>query len=319
LATLAAIALGAPVQARDFRVSDIYPADTPTVQALAYMNTIVERQSYGRLHIKPPSEADRDSENFTVAQVRNGTLDMARVSLPTLNAAIPSTALLGAPYLLRSSAHAQRVLEGPIGAEILADFPTHDLIGLCFFDAGARSLYTVNKPVKTIGDVKGLRVRAQPGDIASTFWQSFGAIPTVLPYSRISDALRTNVLDGATGNWVSFIAGGHYKSVKYFSPTEHARPPSVVIFSRKVWLALPESDRTIIAAAAKDAAARQNQLLERYDIEARRTAEAAGVSIVTDLDLNSFTAPMQQLYDKLYPEPKQQSMLKRIQAAAAGT
>src|SRR5258705_3427623 len=110
LTLLAAIAAGLPAQARDFRTSDIYSKESPTVQAIAFMGLVLERQSYGRLHIAPPEEADRDSENFTIAQVRNGTLDMARVSLAGLNEAVPSTALLSAPFLLRSGLQAQRVL-----------------------------------------------------------------------------------------------------------------------------------------------------------------------------------------------------------------
>lgn len=316
---LAAVAAGMPAQARDFRASDIYPPDSPSVQALAYMGLLVERRSNGRLRIKAPDEADRDSENYTVAQVRNGTLDMARVSLAALNGAVPSTALLSAPFLLRSSLQAQRVLDGPIGAEILADLGPHDLIGLCLYDAGARSIYTVDKPVRSLPDVKGMRLRAQPGDIASTFWKEFGAVPLALPYSRIAEALRTHALDGATGNWLSFISGNHYRMVKYCTPTEHARPPGVVIFSRQVWKELPEVDRAILVGAAKESAVRHRQLLEAYEAQARRTVEAAGVTIVEGIDMKSFRDPMEQLHQKLYPDAQQQLQLKRMLATANGS
>ena len=283
------------------------------------MSLLVERQSYGRLRIKAPDEADRDSENFIIAQVRSGSLDMARVSVAGLNDAVPSTALLSAPFLLRSSLQAQRVLEGPIGAEILADLESHGLVGLCFYDAGARSIYTVDKPVRSLADVKGMRLRAQPGDIAATFWQDFGAVPLNIPYSRTAAALQAHALDGATGNWQSFIFGEHYKAVKYFSPTEHARPPSVVIFSRQVWAGLPEADRAVLTAAAKESAVRQRQLLEAYEAQARRTAEAAGVTIVEGIDMKSFSDPMEQIHQKLYPDSRQQQLLKRILAAANGS
>lgn len=316
---LAALAADASAQPRELRVSDIYPASSPTVQALTYMGTMVERQTHGRLKIRPPTAADRDSENLTIAQVRSGQLDMARVTLAAFNTSVPSTALLSAPYLFRSAAQAQRVLEGEVGAEILAELERQELIGLCFYDAGARSIYTVDKPVRTLGEVKGLRVRAQPGDIASTFWREFGAVPVAMPYSTIATALRTRALDGASGTWLSFVSGEHYKTVKYFTPTEHARPPNVVIFSRQVWQKLPEADRTILLAAARESAVRQRQLLEAYEVQARRTVEAAGVKIVDDVDLISFTDPMAAFYRKLYPEPKQQELLWRIQLAATGS
>jgi TRAP-type C4-dicarboxylate transport system substrate-binding protein len=312
-------AVGTSASARDFRTSDIYPPESPTVQAQAYMGTIVERRSYGRLKVKVSAEGDRDSENFTIAQVRTGALDMARVSLAALNSSVPSTALLSAPFILNSSLQTQRVLEGEIGAEILADLEKHDLIGLCFYDAGARSIYTVDKPVRTLADTRGLRVRAQPGDLASNFWREFGAVPLAFPYSRIADGLRTHALDAATGNWQSFVFGGHYRSVKFFTPSEHARPPGVLIFSRQVWKELPEVDREILTLAARESAVHQRQLLEAFEVQARRTVEAAGVTILDDFDKKSFRDPMEQLYLKLYPEPQQQRLLKRIQAAAGGS
>lgn len=180
---------------------------------------------------------------------------MARVNPSALNVAVPSTALLSVPYLSRSAAELQRVLDGPIGAEILTDLEKHDLIGLCFYDLGARSVYSVDKPVRTIADIKGMKVRAQPGDIASTFWQHFGASPFAMPYSRIADGLRTHALDGATGTWTSFVAGEHYKAVKYFD----------------------------------------------------------------DIDLKSFREPMEQIYQRLYPDARQQLQLQRIRAAATGS
>lgn len=305
--------------AREFRTSDIYPPDTPTTQALAAFGLVVERQSHGRNKVRAPTQGDRDSENYIIAQVRNGSLDMARVNLSALNVAVPSTALLSAPYLFRSSQEIQRVLDGPIGAEILVDLEKHDLIGLCFYDLGARSIYSVDKPVRTIADVRGMKVRAQPGDIASTFWQHFGAQPFAMPYSRIADGLRTRALDGATGTWTSFVAGEHYKSVKFYTPTEHARPPGVVVFSRMVWNGLPEADRVILRAAAKESASRQRQLLETYETQARRTVETAGVKIVDDADLKSFREPMEQIYQRMYPDPKQQLQLQRIRAAATGS
>lgn len=318
-AVLAASLCTASAHARDFRASDIYPPDSPSVQSLAYMGVIVERQSHARLKIRMPAQADRDSENYTIAQVRNGSLDMARVNLSALNVAVPSTALLSAPYLFRSPLQFQRVLDGPIGEAILADLERHDLVGLCFYDLGARSIYSTDRPVKAIGDVKGMKVRAQPGDIASTFWQHFGAVPLAMPYSHVAGGLRTSALDAATGTWTSFLAGEHYKAVKYFTPTEHARPPGVVIFSRQVWLGLPEVDRALLRSAAKESAVRQRQLLEAFEAQARRTVEASGVKIVDDADLKSFRDPLEQLYERLYPDPKQQLQLKRIQAAAAGS
>jgi TRAP-type C4-dicarboxylate transport system substrate-binding protein len=305
----------APVQAREFISSDVYPANAPTVQALTYMSSLIERYSQGRHKLRRPESNDGDSENYIVAQVRSGKLDMARVNLAVLNAMVPSTAVVSAPYLFKSNDALHHVLDGPIGDEILAELEQHGLIGLCFYDVGARSLFTTQKPVKSPNDLKGMRVRSQPGDLARSFWQAFGAEPVLVPYSRVADSLRTNIVDAATDNWVSFVAGGNYRLAKYFTPTEHARTPGVLIFSLQVWQELNENDRRIIRAAAKESAVRERELMVAYKIQARRTVQESGVKFVDDVNLNAFREAMTGLYQSLFVDPRQQELLQRILAA----
>lgn len=318
VAVLAMALSAGPGQAREFTSSDIYPANTPTGGALAYMSAQMERQSNGRLKLAMSMDRSPDSENFTVAQVRTGKLDMARVSLPVLNATAPLTAVLSAPFVFGSSEAMRRTLDGPIGAEILAELEQIGLVGLCFYDLGSRSLYTTNKPVRSIADVKGLRLRSQPGDVSAAFWQTLGVNPVAMPYGRIADGLRTKVIDGATGNWLSFVAGGHYRAVKYFTPTQHARPPGIVIFSRETWRQLNEEDRKIILASARESAIHEQKLMDAYAVQARRTVEASGVTIVDDFDMKSFTNLKDVIYDSLLPLPRQQDLFLRLQAAAGG-
>jgi TRAP-type C4-dicarboxylate transport system substrate-binding protein len=306
---------GGPVQAREFHSSDVYPANAPTVQALAYMGTLIERETNGRHKLRPPEASDGDSEEFIVAQVRTGKLDIARVNLAVLNAMAPSTAVVSAPYLFKSDHALHHVLDGPIGDEILAGLEQHGLIGLCFYDVGARSLFTTQKPVRSPADLKGMRIRSQPGDLSRNFWRALGAEPIAMPYSRMSEALRAKVIEAATDNWVSFVAGGNYRLAKYFVPSEHVRTPGVLIFSRQVWQELDEGDRRIIRAAAKESAVRERQLMEAYRIEARRTVQQSGVTFVDNVDLNAFREAMTALYPDLFVDYRQQDLLERIQKA----
>ena len=319
LAAMATIAGGACAHARDFRSSDVYQPDSATVEAIDQMGKLIELRTQGRHRIVTLGGADGDSEGFTIAQVRNGTIDMARISAQAFNTSVPSTGLLAAPFLFRSGAQLQRVVAGPIGQEILADLEPLGLVGLCFYDVGARSLYTVDKPIRAAADLKGLRLRTQPGDIATTFWRSFGAVAVPIPYGKIVDALRTRAIDGASGNWLAYASSGHFKAAPLFSPTEHARPPGIVIFSRQVWLALSQEDRDIIKGAARESVAFANGRLAEYEAAARRATTREGARIVDDIDIKSFSEPMAALYPTLFPEPRQQEMLKRIQSAAGGT
>jgi tripartite ATP-independent transporter DctP family solute receptor len=314
LACLAVIAASVPAAGRDFRSSDIYPSGSPTVEAMAYMGTLIRDWTGGRHHIESFGQGDRDSEHFTIAQVQTGTLDMARVGLSAFNGTVPETAVLSLPYLFRSEAHLRRVLDGPIGAEILASLKRRDVIGLCFYDLGARSLYSVGKPIRHASDLRGLKIRVQSGDLAATLVRALGATPSPMNYSRIAEALRTGAIDAAESNWSSYVADRHDRFAKFYSLTRHSRPPGVIIFSKRVWRELSDDDRAIIETAARDSVGFLRDRLDVYEGAARRLAESNGTQVIDDVDTKSFADVLLPLYPALLADARQRELLRRIQA-----
>ena len=183
-------------QARDLRLADALPSGSPTVQAAEHMNRVVREQTAGRqnIEIRP---ADRDSENFTIANVRNGMLDMARVNLAGLNSLASATIVPTLPYLFRSTSHMRHVLDGPIGEEILASVAGAGLIGLCFYDQGTHSFYSRAKSIRHADDLGGLTVRVQPASASLAIVRALRATPVAMPFDRIRPALTTRVIDAA--------------------------------------------------------------------------------------------------------------------------
>lgn len=283
------------------------------------MSKLVELRTQGRDRIVISGANDRNSESYPIAKVRTGEIDMARVSLQALNGLVPSTAVLGTPFLFGSASQLQRVIDGPIGEEILADFEAHDLVGLCFYSVGARHLYTIDRPVRKAADVNGLRLRAQPGDQFLPIWRSLGADMVPMPASNMTGALRAKAIDGSTGNWLTYISSGHFEVARFMSLTAHSRPPGVVIFSKQTWQSLSPEEQSILRGAARESVAVARGRLGEYEIAARRNMAKQGVTIIDDVDIKSFSDPMVAQHPALFPERKQQEMLKRIQAAAGGT
>jgi TRAP-type C4-dicarboxylate transport system substrate-binding protein len=314
---LAAVFLGTPAQARDLRSSDVFAADTPTVQAMQVMGSLLDARTQGRYRLASPGAADRSSENFTVGQVRTGTLDMARVALEIFNASVPATAVLSAPYLFRSAAHQKRVLDGPLGARILNDLTQQGVVGLCFYDLGGRSIYSVAKPIRALSDLNGLTVRVQPGYLLSGWLQKIGATPAPMPFDQVGHALRAHAIDAAIGNWLSFISGKAYEAAKFYSPMGYAAPPGVVVVSKQLWDTLSASDREVFAASAKASVVHLRDRLDAYEAEARKTAERAGVTVVADVQAGPTDAELGDLYRELFPQPQQQQLLKLILAEAS--
>ena len=310
---LVACLAGGGVQAKDFTSSDVFPADYPTVRAVAYMDKLVRERSNGRHTISVLGQGDRDSENYTIGELRNGTRDMARVNLAVLNNIVPSTVILSLPYLFRSPAQMRAVLDGPIGDEILADMERYGLIGLCFYDTGARS-YSAKKPIRNAADMRGMKIRVQQSDISISIIRALGAVPKPTPNDMIHLALQTGVIDATENTLPSYNASRHHEVAKFFSLTEHSMAPSVLVFSKRVWDELSQEDRALLRAAAKDSAIHMRELWQDYEILSRMGSMAGGAQIVTDVDKQSFVDVLAPIYPTFLTEPRWRGVLKRIQA-----
>jgi tripartite ATP-independent transporter DctP family solute receptor len=315
IATILALGLfGTAIQANEFRSSDVHSFDYPTVQAVAHMDGLIRARTGGRHGIYILGQNDKDSEGFTVAQLRNGSLDMARVNLAALNNAVPSTIVPTLPFLFKSTEHMRRVLDGPIGEEILADLAHHGLIGLCFYDTGARSFYSAKRPIQNAADMIGLKVRVQPSDKLEAVVRALGAEPIALPFNRVHKSFQGGMIDTATDNWPSYVTSRHYEVAKYYSMTEHSMAPGVLVFSKMVWDTLSNADQEIIRAAAKESVPFMRKQWDQYQTSERNALEAAGTQIITDVDKKSFSDALTPLYSTLVPELRLQAMVKRIRS-----
>ena len=303
-----------PANAREFRSSDIYPFDYPTVQAVVQVDKLMRERSGGKLGITMLGQDDRDSENYTVAQVRTGQLDMARINLSVLNNLAPSTTVFALPYLFKSKQHARRILDGPIGEEILASLENHGLIGLCFYDGGPRHFYSVRQAIRTPADLKGLKVRVQQSDTWTRIVRALGAEPVVAPADRVYLKLQSGVIDASEQNWPSYVTLRHYHVAPYFSLTEHSMTPAVLVFSKHVWDTLSAEEQTTIRAAARDSVPLMHRLWDDYEASAERTVEKAGGRIVRDVDRKAFADQLVPLYPTIIHDPRLRSMVRRIQA-----
>lgn len=313
LGVVFAIFAVAPADAREFSSSDIYPFDYPTVQGVVQMDKLLRERSAGRHGITVLGYDDRDSENYTVAQVRSGTLDMARVNLAVLNSIAPMTAIPALPYLFRSTAHARRVFDGPVGNEILASLEAQGLVGLCFYDGGPRHFYNNKRAVRTPADLKGMKVRVQPSDVWGAMIRTLGAEPVAVPSDRVYLTLQSGVIDAAEHNWPSYVASRHYHVARYFSLTGHSMAPAVVIFSKRVWDALSAEDQAIIRSAARDSVPVMRRLWDDYETSGRLTVEAAGAEVVADVDRKAFAAALLPLYPTIVEDDRLRALVRRIQ------
>ena len=215
--------------AREFRVADTQSEGYPTVQALRYMGLLIEERTGGRHQVRVFHSRQLGEEKETIEQTRVGAIDLDRINVALVGTFVPAVNVLAMPFLFRSIEHLQKVLDGPIGNEILDSFEAHGFVGLAFYDSGARSIYNSVRPIRSIADVKGLRLRVQQSELMADMITALGAEPVELPYGQVLTGLSTKLIDGAENNWPSFVTTDHYKYAGYYTLTEHTMSPEVLV------------------------------------------------------------------------------------------
>jgi tripartite ATP-independent transporter DctP family solute receptor len=307
---LAAAATGAI--AREFRAADTQNEDYPTVQALRYMGRLIAERTGGRHQIRVFHSRQLGEEKETIEQTRAGAIDLNRINGALIGNFVPAMNALAMPFLFRSIEHLQKVLDGPFGNEILNSFGPYGFVGLAFYDSGARSIYNSVRPLHSIADIKGLRLRVQQSELMSDMIKALGAEPVELPYGQVLTGLATKLIDGAENNWPSFVTTDHYKYAGFYTLTEHTMSPEVLVMSQKAWQSLSAEDQKIFRESALRSSRFMREKWKDLEDQSRQRAEAAGVIIVKDFDRKPFEAAMATIYEKAQRDPATARLIERI-------
>ena len=300
------------VFAREFRAADTQSEDYPTVQALRFMSRVIAEKSGGRHQIRVFHSRQLGEEKETIEQTRAGAIDLNRTNVALIGTFVPAMNVLAMPFLFRSIEHLQKVLDGPIGNEILGSFEPYGFVGLAFYDSGARSIYNSVRPVRSLADMKGLRLRVQQSELMSDMIKALGADAIELPYGQVLTGLATKLIDGAENNWPSFVTTDHYKYAGFYTLTEHTMSPEVLVMSQKAWESLSPEDRKIFREAAIGSSQFMREKWKDLEDRSRAQARAAGITIVTDIDRKPFEAAMAGIYAKAQRDPAAAQLIERI-------
>jgi tripartite ATP-independent transporter DctP family solute receptor len=292
-----------------FKASDVQPPGYPTVAAAENLGKKLEAATNGRLSVQMYPSMQLGGEKETIEQTQIGAIQMLRVSVGTMGPIVDDINVVNMPFLFKNTAHAQKMMDGPIGQELLEKItasPNAGLVALCWMDAGARSLYNAKKPIRTLEDLKGMKFRVIGNPIFVDMMNALGGNGVAMGYGQ--------VIDGAENNPPSYVFSNHYTAAKYFSLTEHLIIPEVLMFSRKAWTQLSADDQALLKKFAREAQLEERELWIQYEQKAMDKARTAGCEIVEIADKAPFQNAVKPVWDKY--GPKYQDMIKRIQAIA---
>jgi tripartite ATP-independent transporter DctP family solute receptor len=298
-----------------FKASDVQPPGYPTVAATENLGKKLEAATNGRLTVQMYPSAQLGAEKETIEQTQIGAIQMLRVSVGALGPIVDDINVVNMPFLFKNVAQARKMMDGEIGQELLDKISTSanaNLVALCWMDAGARSIYNTKRPIKSIDDLKGLKVRVIGNPIFVDMMNALGGNGVAMGYDQVFSALQTGVIDGAENNPPSYVFSNHYTAAKYYSLTEHLIIPEVLLFSKRAWTSLSVEDQNLIKKFAREAQLEERELWSKYEQQAMEKAKAAGCDIVEIADKAPFQAAVKPVWDKY--GPKYQDMIKRIQA-----
>ena len=280
--------------------------DYPTTQAAQKFADLVKEKTNGRITVEVYDSGQLGDEKSVIEQIQFGGIDMSRVSLTPLSEFSRNLMALQLPYLYRDADHMWKVLDGDIGKDLLKSTEDSGIVGLSWYDAGARNFYDTQHEIKGVADMKGLKIRVQESSMMMDMVKALGANPTPMAYGEVYSALQTNVIDGAENNWPSYESTSHYEVAKYYVVDEHSRIPEMQIISKQTMDKLSPEDQKIIRECAAESAKYERQLWAEREKASEEKVKAGGAIItrLSDEARAEFVKAVQPLYEQYGAEYK---------------
>ncbi len=316
LCAMAALLLGwaiTPATAQEWRGWNIHPPDYPVSHGMERFAELVAQRTNNRIRLRTYHSAQLGQQDEAIQQMRLGSIDFAEFNLSPFNNLVPTTQVVTLPFLFRDVAHLHRVMDGPVGEAIARDIEAIGIVPLAWYDAGARSIYTV-RPVRTLADLRGMKIRVQTSDLWIDMMRALGANPTPLPFGEVFTSLQSGVIDGAENNWPSYESTRHFEVARFYTTTEHSNVPEVLAVSRQRWQRLSEADRVIVRTAARESATHQRELWAARERVSRERVIAGGATVIEITDRAPFAAVMEPVYARYAADPRLAELVRQIRA-----
>ena len=293
------------------KLAHILDPSHPVHKAMLYMANAVKEKSGGKLQIQIYPSGQLGSEQQCVELLQIGSLAITKVSAAVMESFTEDYKVLGLPYIFRSKQHSFNVLDGDIGKELLVSTEKYHIRGLCFYDAGCRSFYTINRPIYTPDDLDGLKIRVMKSITAMELVKAMGGSPTPISYGELYTALQSGVVDGAENNPPSFYTSRHYEVCKYYSLNEHTMVPDVLIMSSVIWKGLTDMEKQWLQEAADESVKVQREYWAQSVLQSLEEVEKAGVKIIHP-DKTPFIKKVEKMHESFKTNEKLYSLIQRI-------
>lgn len=257
--------------------------DRSLTKGLVKFGEIVEKESAGTIKVEVFSDGVLGGDRQTLEGLQMGTIHGTSVSTGPIAAFVPQFDVFDLPFLFKDKPTAFKVVDGPIGQELLDKLPAVGIIGMNYWENGFRHLTNNKREVKTMEDIKGLKIRTLESKVHVDTWKMLGANPTPMSFSQLYTALEQGVVDGQENPYGNVTVNKFNEVQKYLTNTGHVYNASPFLISKKFWDTLSDKEKDIMKKAAKEARDYQRQLNEKEDQDSLAYLKEKGMKI-TDLN-----------------------------------
>jgi tripartite ATP-independent transporter DctP family solute receptor len=289
------------------------PTSHPVHQGMEVFAEKVKEESGGKLTVKIFPDGQLGTEREVLELLQIGSIAMTKVSAAAMANFAPEYKVMGVPYLFRDKEHLFKVLEGETGEKLLLSGSDYLLRGLCFYDAGSRSFYTKEKPIKTPADLDGLKIRVMNHQMSVDMVNQMGGSATPMAYGELYTALQQGVVDGAENNPPSFVTSRHYEVCKYYTLDEHSSIPDVLVIGTKYWETLSSEEQKWMKEAAMFSSKAQQGFWKKNVEECMVTLKEANVEIFKP-DKSLFAEKSKAVLEDFVKDPIMKKIIDEIKA-----
>jgi TRAP-type transport system periplasmic protein len=297
LATVVAVRVSQAGEKVTLRVASVSGPQHHHNVALRWYADRVAKASNGRLELRVLDGSQLGGERDYIEGMILGSIDMAQVSTGPIAGFIPEFDLFSLPYIFRNTDHFVKVLNGPVGAKYFDLLEKRGIKGLCWFDNGFRSVFNSKQPVRTPADMKGMKIRVMESPFMVDTINATGGSATPMAYGELYTSLQQGVLSGAENAPGNVFNDKFYEVTKFYSLTNHFRPPGVVAISVKVWNRLSKEDQAVLQQEAKALQTYEIDLTQQVEKDSLEKLKAKGMQI-NDVDFDAFQNAVKPVHDK---------------------
>jgi C4-dicarboxylate-binding protein DctP len=279
----------------EIKFSHVVAPNTPKGMAAERFKQLAEGRTNGRVHVEiyPNSQLYKDGEEMEALQL--GSVQMLAPSTSKFGPlGLPEFELFDLPYIFPDRAVLRRVVDGPIGKDLLQRLEAKDIVGLAYWDNGFKVM-SANRPLHRVADFRGLKMRIKSSKVLDAQMRALGALPQVMAFSEVYQALQTGVVDGTENTPSNLYTQKMYEVQKYVALSNHGYDGYAVIVNKKFWDALPADIRTTLEGAMHEASDYENRLSLQDNEESIAKVKASGKTNVYALTAEEQAAWRQAL------------------------